>query len=586
MPVTSSNPASAPSGTVVAPSVHLTSASFSDGTKIEFGQNDIIVFVGPNNAGKSQALRDLRGLADKKAFPAIVVKQIEFSLSGSDTDIERYITQQGKREPNGPNYNYHINGAQINSGWGYLWNNARNSGGLQNLTPLFFHHLDVESRLSAANTVNSFPRLSGHPSVPAHYLYLYPEREEAIASAFRQAFGKGLVINRSAGSEIPILYGDRPTKHNGEEEHSEAFQAKLSELPLISKQGDGMRCFAGILLNVIATPTNVLLIDEPEAFLHPPQARILGRFLATNQKSGTQLCISTHSSDLLRGLLDANTGRVRVVRLMRHGDVNHVKQLNNDDISQFWRDPLLRFSNILDGLFHDKVVVTEADGDCRFFSAIADATAPAGPGATREPDVLFTPTFGKDRLLVVMRALRAIGVPTIAVSDFDFLNSAKRVEDVYTALGGTAWERLRPLLNQVMQSVESNKRSLDAKLLVPFIDSLLKQNSTDVFAEADAKEIRKRLKLESPWDDMKRSGMSGLPGGPVFNACEQLLTACEAVGLFIVRKGELEGFDPSIGLHGPGWVAGVMSKNLATDPALGDARAFVRSLVGWTQQSE
>jgi energy-coupling factor transporter ATP-binding protein EcfA2 len=562
------------------PTVHVRKATFSDGTQLEFGANDIVVFVGPNNAGKSQALRDLRGLPGGRGFPSVVIKQLALSLQGSRQDVERYIAERGKRVENSSSYVYHINGAQVHSSWGHMWENGKHSD-LQQLTSLFFHHLDVQSRLTAADTVGSFSRLSGYPSLPAHYLYLHPSREDDIAAAFKQAFGKGIVINRSAGSEIPILFGDRPTKQLGEEEHSESFQQKLSALPLISKQGDGMRCFAGILLNVIATPTNVLLVDEPEAFLHPPQARILGRFLAINQRPGTQLFLSTHSSDLLRGLLDANTGRVRVVRLSREIDINHVKQLDNADISKFWRDPLLRFSNILDGLFHDKVVVTEADGDCRFFSALADANAISTPGGLREPDVLFTPTFGKDRLLGIVKALRAIGVPTVAVTDFDFLNSAERVEAFYLALEGTDWARLQPLLNQVTQAVESRRRLLDATLLKPFIEGILNKTTGTTLDDKDAEEIRKRLKLESPWDEMKQLGVNGLPNGPVYTACVQLLTTLDAVGLFIVRKGELESFDPTIGKHGPAWVAGVMLKNLQSDPGLADARAFVRSIVDW-----
>ena len=471
-------------------------------------------------------------------------------------------------------------GSQINSSWGYMWDNAANNG-LQHLTPLLFHHLDVQSRLSAADSVESFNRRTGHPHLPAHYVFLYSKREEAIATAFKQAFGQGIVINRCAGREIPILFGDRPAKQPDEEEYSESFQNKLSALPLISQQRDGMRCFAGILLNVIATPTNVLLLDEPEAFLHPPQARILGRFLATHQQEGTQLFVATHSSDVIRGLLDANTGRVRIVRLTRQGSVNQAKQLDNSSISVFWRDPLLRFSNVFDGLFHDKVVVTEADGDCRFFSAIADATVSPTAGGAREPDVLFTPTFGKDRLLVIVKALRAIGVPTLAVADFDFLNSAQRVEEFYLALGGTNWATLKPLLNQVTQAVESRKQSLDAALLKPFIGDILNITTGPVFDEQHADEIRKRLKVDSPWDAMKRVGINGLSGGAVFNACAQLLADLETVGLFVVRKGELESFDPSIGKHGPAWVAGVLAKNLETDPALEDARIFVRSLVNW-----
>jgi predicted ATP-dependent endonuclease of OLD family len=40
---------------------------------------------------------------------------------------------------------------------------------------------------------------------------------------------------------------------------------------------DGVRAFTGIITEVIAGDPNILLIDEPEAFLHPSLAYKLGK---------------------------------------------------------------------------------------------------------------------------------------------------------------------------------------------------------------------------------------------------------------------------------------------------------------------
>ena len=46
--------------------------------------------------------------------------------------------------------------------------------------------------------------------------------------------------------------------------------------------------------------------------------------------------------------------------------------------------------------------------------------------------------------------------------------------------------------------------------------------------------------------------------------------------MWIVPVGELEGFCPSLGGHGPGWVQQVIEeKDLADDPELEEARDFV-----------
>ena len=41
-------------------SIVIESATFSDGTAVSFNRNDIVILVGPNNAGKSVALRNMK----------------------------------------------------------------------------------------------------------------------------------------------------------------------------------------------------------------------------------------------------------------------------------------------------------------------------------------------------------------------------------------------------------------------------------------------------------------------------------------------------------------------------------------------
>jgi predicted ATPase len=131
----------------------------------------------------------------------------------------------------------------------------------------------------------------------------------------------------------------------------------LQRLPLVQHQGDGIRSFIGIMLTLVAASYPIVLIDEPEAFLHPPQARLLGRKLAAEARDRAQVIIATHSIDVLLGLLDADDASVTIARLTRQGDVNPVAVLSPDQLRELWRDPLLRYSNVLDGLFHRGVVL-------------------------------------------------------------------------------------------------------------------------------------------------------------------------------------------------------------------------------------
>jgi AAA15 family ATPase/GTPase len=45
---------------------------------------------------------------------------------------------------------------------------------------------------------------------------------------------------------------------------------------LISDASDGVKAFIGILSELIAGDPKVILVDEPEAFLHPSLATTLG----------------------------------------------------------------------------------------------------------------------------------------------------------------------------------------------------------------------------------------------------------------------------------------------------------------------
>jgi hypothetical protein len=61
---------------------------------------------------------------------------------------------------------------------------------------------------------------------------------------------------------------------------SESYLRDLAEVPLLHQSGDGIRSFAGTLVAATCGAHPLLLIDEPEAFLHPPQARRLSRAIA------------------------------------------------------------------------------------------------------------------------------------------------------------------------------------------------------------------------------------------------------------------------------------------------------------------
>lgn len=147
------------------------------------------------------------------------------------------------------------------------------------------------------------------------------------------AFGLDIVVHRNAGNQVPIYVGNKAQPKPGQDRVSIDYIKELEKLTPIQAQGDGMRSFLGILLFTTLGHEPVMLVDEPEAFLHPPQARHLGNFLVSEGDSYQQLFVATHSGDVLRGMLSSASTRIRVLRLRRSGDVNITRQLDNSQIA-------------------------------------------------------------------------------------------------------------------------------------------------------------------------------------------------------------------------------------------------------------
>ena len=105
--------------------------------------------------------------------------------------------------------------------------------------------------------------------------------------------------DQNAGNKVPLHVGDKPEVKEGEDRVSMSYLKRLEELPTLHEQGDGMKSFVGVMLNTMIKKKSITLIDEPEAFLHPPQARLLGQMLAKRDENSGQLIISTHSGDFI-----------------------------------------------------------------------------------------------------------------------------------------------------------------------------------------------------------------------------------------------------------------------------------------------
>jgi hypothetical protein len=370
-----------------------------------------------------------------------------------------------------------------------------------------------------------------------------------------------------------LYVGKKPTPQKGEDRVSEGYLRELEKLDLLHNQGDGMRSFVGVLLNAFISNHSILFIDEPEAFLHPPQARLLGKMLAKDLPTERQLFLATHSEDFLKGLLNANISKLKIIRIQRENSVNRVSVLHSSDINTIWDDSLLRHSNVLSGLFHSKVVICESDSDCRFFSAILSSQYEnIGDIA---PDILFVHCGGKHRIPTAIKALKKLNVPLKVVADFDVLNDKIPLKSIFEDMGG-AWAEVENDWKLVKTEIEQKRPEFLTEDLKNELEKIMNSTSERIFPKEKISEIKRSLKKASAWTEAKELGKAYIPSGNATKAYERIQLIFKNIGLFIVEVGELECFVKSIGNHGPKWVSDVLEKNLKTDPELELARNFVQ----------
>ncbi|PUB34461.1 AAA15 family ATPase/GTPase [Elizabethkingia sp. YR214] len=555
------------------PRFYIKEILFNDNSKICFEKNDIVVFVGPNNAGKSAALKESAEQIKATNNYTKVVKKIKIGKEGEKYDFKSYIEKISiKKKTTNPEIYFQGLGYDIYSPSIENQLNDYEKVGIGNLFPIFVNILNTEQRLSSANPPPNIRLITDPINHPIHFLQKDDEIENKFSGYFKQAFGTDLIVHRNAGMEVPLYVGEKPILQNGEDRVSKNYIEALEKLDLLHKQGDGMRSFVGILLNSFIAIHDILFIDEPEAFLHPPQARLLGKMLGKDLPSEKQLFLATHNEDFLKGLLEANSSNLKIIRINREGTVNSIKVLDSIDIDAIWNDSLLRHSNILAGLFHSKVVICESDSDSRFYSAVLNSQFDGGANPTT--DILFINVGGKHRIPVAIKALNKLNVSIKVISDFDILNNIEPLKIIYEELGGD-WSDVNKDWELVKYEIENKRPEFLTEDAKNQINDILSSIDERIFPKKKIVEINKVLKKSSPWTEAKEIGKAFIPNGNAMQAFNRIQTKFIKKGLLIPEVGELESFVKSVGNHGPKWINNVLAKDLKNDPELSDARDFV-----------
>ncbi len=510
-----------------------------------FVPNAITVFVGPNNSGKSLVLRELlyycqngnqnsqnlildsiqfesfepeiasMKIADVSISPnfqeVILPGHILVGKKGTRSQVNKTSLQNALENPN-------KNQTQFCS-W-YLSYNT-----------LF---LDGQSRI---NLVNDQP--AGDLQKPPHSSLQAFAKEDIKRQNIRriifEAFGKYFVIDPTNLGKLRIRLSEREPNSTREEIgiHQEAVSFH-SNAQHISEASDGVKAFTGILTEVIAGDPNIIIIDEPEAFLHPALANKLGLEISkATIGSDKNVFISTHSPNFIMGCIQSGVA-VNIIRLTYKNNVPTARILPNNEILKLMRNPLLRSTNVLSGLFYESVLVTESDSDRAFYQEINERLLRFNPERGIQ-NALFINAQNKQTVSTIIKPLRDLGIPAMGIVDVDVLKD-----------GGMVFTNL---LNSISIPQISHSGLAAIRLSI-------------------------KTKCEASGLDMKRNGGVSILDVNDALAANDFFDQLADYGFFCVRCGELESWLKGLAItgHGPTWLI-KMFERLGEDP---DSSTYIR----------
>ena len=540
--------------------------------KLKFGRADglsneliettpITVFVGPNNSGKSKILSEIQQFCtngqkniNNKIIESIELESIPETMIAEKIKSVTLCPNIGEaQQPN------HIFVGKRNSrhqvSEQQFINALKNPNSQPNQICTWFlsYNTLILNGSNRINLVNQ--QQAGNLQQPAQtsfqVLLRDDEKRKEARRIIYEAFEQYLVVDPTNLGHLNLRLSAVPPEDDMEERgiHAEAVEFHSRAMP-IAQASDGVKAFTGMILEMIAGDPSVLLIDEPEAFLHPSLSFKLGKEVSTIMSdSHKRLFVATHSSNFVMGCIQSGAP-VNIVRLTYRNESATARILPNQDILKLMRNPLLRSTGVISGLFYEFIIVTESDADRAFYQEINDRLLKYSDGKGI-PNCLFLHAQNKQTVKTIIKPLRELGIPVAGIVDIDVLKE-----------GGSVWSG--------------------------FLDS----GSIPEIERASLATIRQALKkkLEDSGKDMKRDGGINILEENDQEALQNLFEKLAEYGLFVVPNGELESWLMFLNAtgHGPNWLVEIFEK-MGEDPAStgylkpsdGDIWDFIEGISKW-----
>lgn len=400
----------------------------------------INVLVGPNNSGKSRFLKEIRDYLSGDNRDIKIINSIDYPFPQNFSELDNAYDVSSKmvkdQYGNWMLKSYSNKSTQVldmsASLESYFTRTMNTIGGdwyehfagiierkeksefFNWCGSLFYQYMGTEERLTICKTQKNY----GLDSNNTNYLSSFKYQNQVLsdlATKVKQFFKKDIYLDgQTLGDRLVFRVGDNFDYFRSAENYSEDIALRLFSENMLDEQGDGLKSFVSTFLSLNYKKNNILLLDEPEAFLHPPLARQLGEMIGDFNDENRTIFVATHSVEVLKGILTKNRD-VNVIRITRSEDEkNNIMILNQEILNSIFQNPLLRVSRVLEGIFCDKVIITEAEADELVYQELSEKIIP-------ESGVYFVHGQNKQTLANIAQLYQKIGVAYEIITDFDVL---------------------------------------------------------------------------------------------------------------------------------------------------------------------
>lgn len=563
------------------PSMYLKKIIFNDNSEIELNRNDIILFVGANNVGKSQVLKDIADQFINTNNKKVVIQDIDIEEENIDfKTVSNYLKSHFSYDDKSRCYSIAIPNGEINHfGKDFLKEDYFSSGSAYSF---LFTYLNTENRLNITKPIICNSVLDYWSLNIMRQLEKNRYAIDDLNNLLFLIFGIGIdVYEDFINSQFIKMYkiGNQEIIKKTVSTNRRDSLEELKKLENLYDQGDGIRSAVAILASLIVSNHTLYLIDEPETFLHPPQAKMLGRNIVQVSKD-KQCFISTHNIDLIRGVLEEDASRVKIIKIDRQEKINTFNIIDNKSIAKLSTDKNLKYTNVLNGLFYKQIVLCENESDCKFYSTILEEL-----DLKTYQNTLFCAVGGKDQFKLIVPLLINLNIKWRVIADIDLINNIDKLKQLLNAIEPRSYDSISNSHKLFLSEFEEKKDQTVKKQKDIKKEIINIFTNDDYMTDEQVKKIRRLLKKTSSLKELKVGGKNILPAGNCINYFEEIIHFLADNNIYILECGEIERLVPNIEAHGNSWVEKVFDQyDDINEKVYDNAKDFLRKVFNFNIQ--